>query len=127
MDVNNFMDHWCIHGNTTSFSQNEFRFESYNCIALNSYSDPFAGRRPCLAGGFFIFLFFIFVFYKNIFSFSKFTEIYSGRPTAGRGAPERQSFSAKNFTKNLRPALGGPAARQRGGRPQAAQQRGGWI
>jgi len=47
---------------------------------------PLRGRK----GGFFIFLFFIFFFYKNIFLFSKFTEIYPsraaapGRPTAGR-------------------------------------------
>ena len=36
-----------------------------------------------------VFLFFIFVFYKNIFSFSKFTEIYPGRPAAGRPGPGR--------------------------------------
>ena len=30
------------------------------------------------------FIFFIFVFYKNIFSFSKFTEIYPGHLAAGR-------------------------------------------
>ena len=42
MDVNNFMDHWCIHGNTTSFSQNEFRFESYN-----RYSVEFVFRSVC--------------------------------------------------------------------------------
>jgi len=32
--------------------------------------------------GFFIFLFFIFVFYKNIFSIWKFIEIYPDRPAA---------------------------------------------
>ena len=33
------------------------------------------------------FLFFIFVFYKNIFLFSKFTGIHSGRPAAGTWSP----------------------------------------
>ena len=51
---------------------------------------------------FFVFLFFIFVFYKNIFSFSKFTEIYPVRPAAGRPGPGRpaagrQGFFCKNF------------------------------
>ena len=40
------------------------------------------------------FLFFVFVFYKNIFSFSKFTEIYPRRPAAGR-----QGLICKNFRK----------------------------
>jgi len=39
--------------------------------------------------GFFIFLFFIFVFYKNIFRIWKFTEIYLGCPAAGRPGPGR--------------------------------------
>ena len=39
--------------------------------------------------GFFIFIFFISVFYKNIFSSWKFTEIYPGRPAAGRPGPSR--------------------------------------
>ena len=34
-------------------------------------------------GDFFIYIFFIFVFYKNIFSIWKFTELYPGRPAAG--------------------------------------------
>ena len=86
---------------------------------------------------FFIFIFFIFVFYKNIFSFSKFTEIYPGRPTAerpgsGRPAAGRQGFFCKNFHGEfaLKPledrspdsvAAGPQAARQRGDRlPEAA-------
>ena len=53
------------------------------------------------------FLFFIFIFYKNIFSFSKFTEIYPGRPLPGGRdlvAPLRggRGFSAKIFAENLR-------------------------
>ena len=43
-------------------------------------------------GSIFIFIFFNFVFYKNIFSFSKFTGIYPGRPAAGR-----QGLFCKNF------------------------------
>ena len=39
--------------------------------------------------GFFIFLFFIFVFYKNIFLIWKFAGIYPGRPAAGRPGPGR--------------------------------------
>jgi len=59
-----------------------------------------------ITGDFFIFIFFIFVFYKNIFLFSKLTEIYSGRlaverPEPGRPAAGRQRFSAKNFAENL--------------------------
>ena len=38
---------------------------------------------------FFYFYFFISVFYKNIFSSWKFTEIYPGRPAAGRPGPDR--------------------------------------
>ena len=66
-----------------------------------------------------IFLFFIFVFYKNIFLFSKFTEIYSGRPVAGRPGSGRPAagfcakFFAKIFTRKSlgagRPAAGRPA------------------
>ena len=40
-------------------------------------------------GGFFIFLFFIFVFYKNIFSIWKFIGIYPDRSAAGRPGPGR--------------------------------------
>ena len=51
---------------------------------------------------FLFFLFFIFFFYKNIFSFSKFTEIYPGRPTAerpgsGRPAAGRHELFCKIF------------------------------
>ena len=69
------------------------------------------GRRRDVVGamrrGFFIFLFFISIFYKNIFSICKFTEIYPGRPAAGRPGPGR------------------PAAPLPGGRDLAARQPGG--
>ena len=56
-----------------------------------------------LASGFFIFLFFNFVFYKNIFLFSKFTEIYSGRPVVGRPAPGRPAAGQQGlFCKKFR-------------------------
>jgi len=63
-------------------------------------------ERRIEAGDFFIFLFFIFVFYKNIFLFSKLTEIYPGRPAAGwpgpgRPAAGRQGFLCKNFCENI--------------------------
>ena len=56
---------------------------------------------------FFIFLFFIFVFYKNIFSFSKFTEIYPAALLPGGRdlvAPLQggRGFSAKIFAEDLR-------------------------
>ena len=48
-------------------------------------SAALAASSPVEAGGgFFIFIFFISVFYKNIFSILKFTDIYPGRPAAGR-------------------------------------------
>ena len=68
---------------------------------------PGAGN-PTLAfsRGFFIFLFFIFVFYKNIFLFLKFTKIYTAPLPGGRDlvAPLRggRGFSAKIFAENLR-------------------------
>ena len=46
--------------------------------------------------GFFIFLFFIFVFYKNIFSIWKFIGIYPGRLAAGR-----QGLLCKSFCSNI--------------------------
>jgi len=54
--------------------------------------------------GFFIFIFFISVFYKNIFSIWKFTEIYPGRTAAGRPGPGRptagrQGLICKKKTK----------------------------
>ena len=50
---------------------------------------------------FLFFFIFIFIFYKNIFSFSKFIEIYPGRDLV---APLRggRGFSVKNFAENLR-------------------------
>ena len=48
--------------------------------------------------GFFIFIFFISVFYKNIFSICKFTEIYPGRPAAG-GAAGLIFYNLALFTK----------------------------
>ena len=50
-----------------------------------------------------VFLFFIFIFYKNIFSFSKFTEIYTDRPAAGRPGPGRPAAGRQGlFCKNFR-------------------------
>ena len=54
-----------------------------------------------------IFIFYIFIFYKNIFSFSKFTEIYPAAPLPGGRdlvAPLQggRDFSTKNFVKKLR-------------------------
>ena len=68
---------------------------------------PVASRWPVQTPrGFFIFIFLIFVFYKNIFSFSKFTEIY---PTAqlpgGRHlvapVPGGRDLSVKIFVKKI--------------------------
>ena len=61
----------------------------------------------CGSGRFFIFIFFNFDFFKNIFSFSKFTEIYPGCPLPGSRdlvAPLRggRGFFAKKFADNLR-------------------------
>ena len=93
--------------------------------------------QPCLplvrgARGFFIFLFFIFVFYKNIFSIWKFTGIYPAAPLpGGRDLAARQrggrGISEKNFVEKIarrslgagHPTAGRPAlaARLRGDRP----------
>ena len=59
---------------------------------------------------FFIFLFFISVFYKNIFLIWKFIEIYPGRPAAG-------DFVKKISRRKLRRGPWGSVTRQRGGRP----------
>ena len=88
---------------------------------------------------FFIFIFF-FIFYKNIFSIWKFTEIYPGRPAAGRlglGRPAagRQGLKHKKEEKKLQtgpwgrsPGSGAadPPGRPIAGRPapQAARQQG---
>jgi len=75
-----------------------------------------------VAGGFFIFLFFISVFYKNIFSIWKFTEIYPGhsavgRPGPGRPSAGRQGLIRKKKKKKFADRSLGPVARLRGGRP----------
>ena len=83
-----------------------------------------------------VFLFFISVFYKNIFSCSKFTWIYPGRPVAGRpgsGRPaagrqglickkSRQKITPRSL-KNRPPGSGAasPPGRQRGGGALAAR------
>ena len=86
-------------------------------------------------GGFFIFLFFIFTFYKNIFSFSKFTRIYPVCPAAGRLAPGRpaagrQGLICKNIHKKIvfrslkdrspGSEAAGPSGRPAAGRPVQA-------
>ena len=53
--------------------------------------------RPTKIGRFFIFIFFISVFYKNIFSIWKFTEIYPGRPVAGRPGPGRPTAGRSEY------------------------------
>ena len=96
-----------------------------------------------LSGAVFLFfLFFIFVFYKNIFSFSKFTGIYPGRPAAGRPGPGRpaagrQGFLCKNFCENIcaqvpggqSPGSGaaGPLGRPAAGRPALPPLYKGWL
>ena len=78
-------------------------------------------QQDCIWRGFFIFIFFISIFYKNIFSIWKFTEIYPGRPAAGRPGPGRPAAGRqglkrkKKEEKNCRqvPGAGRPAA----GRP----------
>ena len=113
--------------------------ELYICeLVQGCYSPPRptrpATRAPPLPFPSAIFLFFVFVFYKNIFLFSKFTEIYSGRPVAGRPGSGRPAagFCAKFFAKIFVrrslgagcsaaewPAPGRPAAGQRGARRSA--------
>ena len=88
-----------------------------------------------------VFLFFIFVFYKNIFSFSKFTGIYPAAPLLGGRnlvAPLRggRGFCVKTFAKIFtrkslgadRPAAGRPAlaARLQGDRISHPYIRVGW-
>ena len=76
--------------------------------------------------GFFISIFFISVFYKNIFLIWKFTEIYPGRPAAGRHGlilKKKKKKNCRQVPGAGRPAAGRPAplaARLRGGRPPLA-------
>ena len=68
---------------------------------------PAAGWPVCLgaglkmrwatSGAFFIFIFFISIFYKNIFSIWKFTEVYPARPAAGRQGLERKKKEEKKL------------------------------
>ena len=84
-----------------------------------------------LQRGFLISIFFIFVFYKNIFSIWKFTEIYPGRPAAGRPGPGRPAAGRQglicknNTTKNCRQIPGdrslGSGAAGLPGRPEAGR------
>ena len=75
--------------------------------------------------GFLISIFFISVFYKNIFLIWKFTEIYPGRPAAGRHGlilKKKKKKNCRQVPGAGRPAAGRPpplAARQLGGRPPA--------
>ena len=102
------------------FGRGLCRAISETCFELGSYR-PY----PCAANrrGFLIFIFFISVFYKNIFSIWKFTEIYPGRPAAGRPGPGRpaagrQGLLCKKKEENkLWTDPWEPAARQPGGRP----------
>src|SRR6185295_2540142 len=80
---------------------------------------------------FFYFYIFYFRFYKNIFSIWNFTEIYPGRPEAGRPGPGRPAagrqglFRKKNMKNNYRqvPGTGRPAA----GRPALPPLYKGWL
>ena len=72
------------------------------CATRTSFVEIYPGLWPVgimLAGDFYIFIFSFFT--KNIFLFSKFTEIYPGRPAAGRLRGGR-CFSVKIFAENLR-------------------------
>ena len=78
----------------------------------------------------FLFTFFNFVFYKNIFSFSKFTGIYPGRPAVGRPGPGRPTagrqglLCKKNFENICAQVPGGrsPGSGAAGpGRPAAGR------
>ena len=89
---------------------------------LPIFSHP-KSPKPPIRERFFNFYIFYFRFLKNIFSIWKFTEIYPGRPAAGRPGPGRpaagrQGFFRKKNTKNNcrqvpgtgRPAVGRPAS-----------------
>ena len=100
---------------------------NYYIFDLGPPPIPWAsGRRPacptpCKPGRFFISIFFISVFYKNIFSIWKFTEIYPGRPAAGR----QEIIRKKKTTRNCRQVPGdrSPGSRAAGlpGRPAAGR------
>jgi len=85
------------------------------------YSHPALHTHNQTARFFLFFYFFIFVFYKNIFSFSKFTGIYLRPPrcrATGPQGPARKYFRKSFCTK-------APAAPQRGDQIPAARRRGG--
>ena len=96
-----------------------------------------AHQKDLDLSGFFIFLFFIFVFYKNIFSIWKFTGIYPGRDLAARQRGG-MGFCAKTLAQIIarrslgagRPAVGRPgplAARLLGDRLSHPYIRVGWL
>ena len=72
--------------------------------------------EPAPDCGFIIFLFFVSLFYKNIFSSWEFTEIYPGRPAAGRPGPGRPAarrqglICKKKEETKLQPGPWEPAA-----------------
>ena len=88
----------------------ELAASSWAWRALGLYGGYMAHKT---SSGFFIFLFFIFVFYKNIFSFSEIYRNIPGRPAAGRPRAFLQKFSLRICAE----VPGGPVARQRSGRP----------
>ena len=98
------------------------RNESNDCTLFLFFR---RGHSTLFCCGFFIFIFFISVFYKNIFSIWKFTEIYPGRHAAGRPGPGRpaagrQGLFRKKKIKKIADSSLGPVARLRGGRPWPA-------
>ena len=89
---------------------------------------PYLDASIGLRSAFFIFIFFISVFYKNIFSIWKFTEVYPGRPAAGRPGPGRPAagrqglIRKKKMTKNCRQVPGDRSPGSWAAGPQAARQ-----
>jgi len=75
-----------------------------------TYGEPNRALIGCnpTNGGFYIFIFFISIFYKNIFLIWKFTEIYPVRPAAGGPGPARPAagrqrlICKKKMKKNCR-------------------------
>ena len=105
-------------GRLTLSSETQVRF---SLLPLFLFSSKTRGAAPQLGLGlganqqggrerFFIFIFFISVFYKNIFSIWKFTKVYPGRPAAGRPGPGRpaagRGLSEKKDEKNCRQVPG---------------------
>ena len=98
------------------------RSPSVGCPTIaHVLTGPASHSRTTNHRAFFIFIFFNFVFYKNIFLFSKFTEIYPGRPTAGRQGLFYKKFRRKFASGSLedrspRSGAAGPPGQPAAGR-----------